>query len=103
LRHGRNFSGRKVWSKAHARWLAEHSFENHAHHLVLQETLGGVHDAHERLARIETAIREQVTGWTLLPLVTAIQAMRGIEFIAAVTIIAEIGDLGRFGNPRGVA
>ena len=31
---------------------------------------------------------------------TALQAMRGIDLVAAVTVLAEIGDLSRFQNPR---
>jgi transposase len=38
--------------------------------------------------------------WSLAPVVVAIQDMRGIDFIAAVTFLAEIGDLSRFANPR---
>jgi transposase len=34
------------------------------------------------------------------PVATAIQAMRGIALINAVTIVAEVGDFSRFGNPR---
>ena len=30
---------------------------------------------------------------------TALQAMRGIDLVAAVTVLAEIGDLSRFQNP----
>jgi transposase len=32
--------------------------------------------------------------------VQAIQAMRGVQFTGAVTLIAELGDLTRFDNPR---
>jgi transposase len=32
--------------------------------------------------------------------VEAIQALRGVQFIAAVTLIAELGDLTRFATPR---
>src|SRR5262245_64496415 len=34
--------------------------------------------------------------WSLAEVVTALQAMRGIDLIAAVTVLAEIGDLSRF-------
>jgi transposase len=100
LRHGRHFPGRKAWSKAHARWLAEQKFEHHAHYLVLQEGLSGVRDARERIVRIERAVRELSTEWSLAPVAQALQAMRGIDFVAAVTLVAEVGDLGRFQNPR---
>jgi hypothetical protein len=36
----------------------------------------------------------------LAPVVKAIQAMRGVSFISAVTVAAETGDLRRFDNPR---
>jgi transposase len=38
--------------------------------------------------------------WSLAEVVTALQAARGLDLIAAVTVLAEIGDLSRFGNPR---
>jgi transposase len=36
----------------------------------------------------------------LHPVVEALQALRGVQFIAAVSTVAEIGDLTRFENPR---
>jgi transposase len=41
-----------------------------------------------------------VPEWSLAEVVTALQAMRGIDLMAAVTILPEIGDLARFQNPR---
>jgi len=35
-----------------------------------------------------------------VPVVEALQALRGVPFSAAVTLIAELGDLTRFENPR---
>ena len=37
LRHGRIFSGRTVWSKAHTRWLCEATFDHRAKKIVLTE------------------------------------------------------------------
>jgi len=39
-------------------------------------------------------------GWSLAPVVRALQALRGIALVTAATIIAELGDLTRFANPR---
>lgn len=100
LRHSRSFPGRTAWSKAHARWLAEQKFQHHAHFLVLQEGIGAVRDAAERIVRIERAVAELAPQWSLAPVVEAIQALRGIDFIAAVVFLSEIGDLSRFASPR---
>jgi hypothetical protein len=35
----------------------------------------------------------------LAEVVTALQAVRGIDLVAAVTVLAEIGDLSRFQPP----
>ena len=34
------------------------------------------------------------------PVVRALQALRGMALVAAATIIAELGDITRFANPR---
>jgi transposase len=41
-----------------------------------------------------------VQTWRWAPVVAASQALRGVQFIAAVTLIAELGDLTRFATPR---
>ena len=38
--------------------------------------------------------------WTLAAVVAALQTMRGMALVNAATLIAELGDLGRFANPR---
>src|SRR5262245_66300995 len=38
--------------------------------------------------------------WSLAPVVQALQAMRGVGQIVAVTLAAEVGDFSRFADPR---
>jgi transposase len=38
--------------------------------------------------------------WALTPVVAALQTMRGMALVNAATLIAELGDLSRFANPR---
>jgi transposase len=45
-------------------------------------------------------LKAQIRDWYFAPVVRALQAMRGVRFINAVTLVAEIGDLTRFDSPR---
>ena len=102
LRHGRVFSGRGAWTKAHRSWLARQRFVHPAQQIVLQEHREAIAEAEARLQRLERQIAELVPSWSLAPVVQAIQALRGIALIAAVTVMAELGDLRRFPGPRQV-
>jgi len=53
-----------------------------------------------RVKRIDTALQEQVKAWRLFPVVEALQALRGVQQIVAVTLVTEVGDLTRFDTPR---
>src|SRR5258708_28494738 len=54
------------------------------------------HAAHCLTAQIEAMLPD----WTLAPVVAALQTMRGMALVNAATLIAELGDLSRFTNPR---
>ena len=100
LRQDIRYEGRAAWGPAHLRWLAEVVCATPAQQRVFQEYVRAVSEPQERLQRLETALREQVQGWRLAPVVQALQALRGVQFTVAVTLIAELGDLTRFENPR---
>jgi transposase len=100
LRQGRVYPGKKTWGARHAQWLQAQRFDHPAQGLVLQALLLAARHAGERLERVEAAIVEFLPGWSLAPVVEALRALRGISLIGAVTIMAEIGDLRRFENPR---
>jgi transposase len=100
LRHGRVFTGRGAWTKAHTRWLCELRFEHPAQHLVLAEYRQAILDAEARLERLTGQVAELVPSWPMAPVVAAYQALRGVAFLTAVTFAAEIGDVRRFDSPR---
>lgn len=100
LRHGRIFDGRKHWTMAHRRWLADQKFDHPAQQIVFQDGLDAIEDACARLQRLEEQLVAIVPNWSMAPVVEAYQAMRGASFLVAVTFAAEIGDVRRFDNPR---
>jgi len=100
LKHGRHFPRKTPWGARYMRWLQEQKFAHPAHQIVLQEAVEAVRLAKERVERLERLIEEFLPTWSLAPVVTALQALRGVNLIVAVTFVAEIGDLRRFESPR---
>lgn len=100
LRHERRFPGRSAWNKTYWRWLGEQAFASPHQQLVFGEHLRRIEEAQARCDRLDAALAEAVAGWRLAPLVEALQALRGIALVVAATLVAEIGDLGRFETPK---
>jgi transposase len=100
LRHGRSYEGKPSWRGRHKRWLDGQNFAHPAQRLAYQEMLNAVQATVERMDRLEAALIELVPDWTMAPVVAAFQAMRGVQFLTAVTMVAEAGDLRRFDHPR---
>src|SRR5216684_7034156 len=99
LRQGCHY-GRPAWTKLHRRWLAGLKFEQPVHHLVLEDYIQTVEAAEARRDRLTAQIAALLPDWTLAPVVVALQTMRGMALVNAATLIAELGDLSRFTNPR---
>jgi transposase len=99
LRQGCHY-GRPAWTKLHRRWLAGLRFEQAAHHIVLEDYIVAVEAAEARRDRLTAQIEAMLPEWTLAPVVAALRTMRGMALVNAATLIAELGDLSRFANPR---
>lgn len=99
LRHGHRYTGKSSWTLAHERYLAEVSFTHPAQDIAFAEYRQAVREGHERVERLTQALRNQSEHWRLKPLVAALSSLRGIDFVAAVTLAAEIGDFSRFAHP----
>jgi len=100
LKHGRVFPHKKGWTMRYLRWLQEQRFDHPAHQIALQEMVEAVRISKERVERLERVIEEFVPAWSLAPIVRALQTLRGVELIVAVTFATEVGDVQRFENPR---
>jgi transposase len=100
LRQDIRYTGQAKWSPAHLRWLAEVVCLTPAQQIVFQAYVRAVTEHTERLQRLEQELHEPVKTWRLAPVVEALQALRGVQFTVAVTIVAELGDLTRFDTPR---
>ena len=99
LRHGCHY-GRPAWTRLHRRWLAGLKFEQAVHHIVLEDYIAAVEAAEARRNRLTAQIEAMLPDWTLAPVVAALQTMRGMALVNAASLIAELGDLSRFANPR---
>jgi transposase len=99
LRQGCHY-GRPAWTKLRRRWLAGLTFEQAVHHIVLEDYIEAVEAAEARRDRLTAQIEAMLPDWTLAPVVAALQTMRGMALVNAATLIAELGDLSRFANPR---
>ncbi len=100
LRHESRDTGRATWGPAHLRWLSDVVCPPPAQHIVFPEDVRAIHEHTARRQRLDQALPDQVTSWRLQPVVEARQALRGVPFIAAVTMVAEMGELPRFESPR---
>jgi len=100
LRHGRVYSGGENWTRKHRLWLAAQRFDHPARQIAFEELAKATDEAQARRDRLAEQMQELLPCWSLAQIVAAIQALRGIAMISAITLVAEIGDFKRFANPR---
>ena len=100
LRNGIAYAGKTAWTAAHLRWLATLKLEHSARQIGFQEYLHAITESGARIARLEHAMRQAMPEWSLKPLVQALQALRGVQLIASMALVAELQDFVRFENAR---
>ncbi len=92
--------GVRNWCKRYLQWVRQLELDQLADRVVLAEYLAELIATGERIKRLEAALRECAQTCHQAQLITALQALRGIGWLSAVTIVAEAGDLRRFRTAR---
>jgi transposase len=104
LRHGRRPpTAMKAWTQAHLAWVKSAVHFDHApQEATLLDYIHEVDHVAARIVRLECAIDAAVTTAPsrMRAVIEALQALRGIARVSAVTIATEVGELSRFAKPR---
>jgi transposase len=100
LRHAIRYPGKTSWTKSFVTWLASLNVGEEAAQIALGEYRLAVQSAEQRVTRLTQAVSASVLGWRFEAVVSALQALRGIDVVSAIGLVAEIGDIKRFDHPR---
>ena len=101
LRHRHHWPrGKSRWTKSHFAWLEDLKFAHPWQQEVLQEYIDAVQSASSRVAAVTKSLMNAIPEWSLAPVVDSLIALRGVDRITAVTLLAELGDISRFDSPK---
>jgi len=101
LRHGHAWPSNKTrWTQTHYNWLESLKFVHDWQQVVLQEYIDAVKAGSQRVADITAQMERVLPQWSLAPVVDSLVALRGIDKLAAMVLLAELGDISRFESPR---
>jgi len=105
LRHGRRppEDVKKSWTQKYLTWIKEQiHFDQPALETTLLDYVHEVDHMAERIERLEKAIDVAIekAPAEMRAVIEALQALRGVAKITAVSIVAEVGSLSRFEKPR---
>ncbi len=100
LLNGYRYTGKSRWTAAHMRYLRDLTMPDPYMSITLEECIQAVDTGIERVERITKRLKDILPQWEWAPMVMALMACKGFQEVAAMTIIAELGDLRRFDHPR---
>src|SRR2546422_6258388 len=90
--------GCRSWSAPYRAWLNQLQLPQPLTQLVFEDYRSQVQLARERLQRFERELARAAEASPHLHTIGALQTLRGVGLLTAVTIVAEAGDLRRFGR-----
>ncbi|WP_242513225.1 IS110 family transposase [Halochromatium salexigens] len=101
LRHGQHWpKGKSRWTPAHENWLAGLKLDDPWQQVVLQSDIDAERAAGERVAQLNDQLMRALPEWSLAPVVDSLVALRGLDKLAAIVLLAELGDITRFDSPK---
>ena len=98
LRYGHRYREGRAWTKQFWSWLKKIRLEGEHGQFVLEEMIIAHDERLERVGRYNDAIEKAASKSEYAPYVAALRVLRGIDTLSAMTILAELGDLRRFGS-----
>ena len=99
LQHERRYDG-TMWTTQHRAWLHDLKFAESADQISLRTKTDIMGDLEQRLVDLERDIERELQTRPWLPVVASLRALRGVDRLTAVTLLAELGDLRRFPTAR---
>ena len=100
LRNGKRLPlGTNPWTVRHRQWLDTLTFKQPAQQAVLQDYIHALDLAEARLKRLSQQLEEMSSTSVHAPVVAALRALKGVDYLTAITLVAELGDISRFTNP----
>jgi transposase len=94
---------KKNWTQKHMAWIkSQVHFDQPESQAAFLDYVHQVEHAADRLQTLDKAIDDAIAAAPpeIQEVVKALQALRGVGKVVAVTVVAEAGSLSRFGNPR---
>ena len=97
LRHSQRWTGGKQnWTQGFWHWLEALQMPSIHQQFALNEYIDAVRHYGSQIRAIEKQMSVAKQGWALEPIVDGLMAMRGINLVVSMGIVAELGDLSRF-------
>lgn len=98
LRYGKSYAGKSNWTQAHFRWLEGMKFCQPVQQIVFQQYVDTVKVLTTRVYELDKQLESSASESVFWPVIEGLMALRGVNLLTAVTIVAEIGDLKRFAS-----
>lgn len=100
LRRGIHYTaGKKAWTDAYHKWLGTLRFDNPIDQFVFDQSRLAVEQAMQRIEQIEAELQRVSQTEPYAAPVGWLRCFRGIDTVAAMTLIAEVHDFRRFDSP----
>ena len=97
LRHSQRWTGgKKNWTRGFWNWLEALQMPSAHQQFALKEYIDAVRRTDVQIRAIEKQMMVAKEGWVLEPIVDGLMAMRGINLVTSMGVVAELGDLSRF-------
>ncbi len=103
LRQGRRApAGTAAWGGQYRRWLQQQSFDQPAQQAALEDYLHELEHQSARVVGLERRIDAAVESVPprMREVIGALQSLRGVAKVSAVTLVAELGEISRFAHQR---
>jgi len=98
MRRGLKYPAGKNWSCGHLKWIKGIRFEDERDQMVLDEYRFALEEQTERLNKFQIKIEELGSQAPYQKRVHYLMALKGVQVLTAMTIIAEALDLRRFSD-----
>jgi transposase len=93
----------EAWAQRHLQWLSTIAFDQPLVEVVFGEYLAHHEVLLARRDRLDGLIGEQSLRGPWAPMVARLRCLRGIDTLTAVGLVAEIGDITAFAQPKQLA